>query len=28
LVGDAIPLCFRVPALSFRFEGELYDAWR
>ena len=27
-VGDAVPLCFRVPALTFRFEGELYDAWR
>ena len=27
LIGDASPLCFRVPALAFAFDGELYDAW-
>jgi hypothetical protein len=26
-VGDAAPLCFRVAALNFAFNGELYDAW-
>lgn len=26
-VGEATPLCFRVPALNFAFNGELYDAW-
>jgi len=26
-VGDATPLCFRVAALSFAFNGERYDAW-
>jgi hypothetical protein len=28
LVGDAEPVCFRVPALTFRFDGEHYDEWR
>jgi hypothetical protein len=27
LVGDAEPVCFRVPKLSFAFNGEAYDAW-
>jgi hypothetical protein len=27
LVGDASPLCFRVPAVEFSFRGELYDDW-
>jgi hypothetical protein len=26
-VGDATPLCFRVAALNFAFNGEKYDAW-
>jgi hypothetical protein len=27
IVGDAQPLCFRVPAVSFRFTAEEADAW-
>jgi hypothetical protein len=27
LVGDAQPLCFRVPESRFLFAGELYDRW-
>jgi hypothetical protein len=27
LVGAAPALCFRVPSVSFAFDGELYDAW-
>jgi len=27
VVGDAPPLCFRVPRVAFRLEGELYDRW-
>ncbi|HVY32676.1 MAG TPA: hypothetical protein VHB79_39340 [Polyangiaceae bacterium] len=25
IAGDAVPLCFRVPAVGFRFEGEHLD---
>jgi hypothetical protein len=27
LVGEAVPVCFRVPAVRFAFNGELYDGW-
>lgn len=27
IVGDAAPLCFRVPAVSFVLAGEAQDAW-
>jgi hypothetical protein len=27
IVGDAAPLCFRVPTVPFRFTGELHDRW-
>jgi hypothetical protein len=25
IVGDARPVCFRVPAVKFRYDGEVYD---
>lgn len=28
IAGDAVPLCFHVPAVTFRFEGEHLDATR
>jgi len=27
LIGSARPICFRVPAVSFAFDGESFDAW-
>jgi hypothetical protein len=27
LVGDSEPVCFRVPSVAFRFDGEFRDAW-
>jgi hypothetical protein len=27
IVGDATPVCFRVPAVPFRFAGERFDRW-
>jgi hypothetical protein len=26
IVGDAVPLCFRVPQVAFRYDGEQYDS--
>jgi hypothetical protein len=27
-VGDATPVCFRVPTVAFLFSNEYYDAWQ
>jgi hypothetical protein len=27
IVGDALPLCFRVPQVPFHFTGERHDRW-
>ena len=27
LVGEAEPVCFHVPGVAFRFDGEFRDAW-
>ncbi|MCU1328563.1 MAG: hypothetical protein JWN34_3933 [Bryobacterales bacterium] len=27
IVGDATPVCFRVPEVAFRYDGEQYDLW-
>ncbi len=27
IVGDAAPLCFRVPSVPFKFAGEVHDRW-